>query len=196
MSPFIKTLLAFGGLLFPPVTAANKPIAKRGNNNGVLHGVDTPTGYPSNCTYPSKFFRQLINHPESGKFSASPIDEHDAATSETFLQQYSVIDDFFKPGGPIMFAQGPEDPYQCPEHFTLFEYAIELGALVVGIEHRFFGLSSRGNLSYANQLKWPTASLASLTLENVLMDSVELIKWVKSTVPGAEDGKVISFGAS
>lgn len=195
MSTFTQALFAFGGLLLIPASAVNGLTVHHNNDNGALQGVDKPTGNPANCTYPTKFFRQLVNHPTSGQFPQTGANDN-SATSETFLQQYSVIDDFFKPGGPILFYQGPEDPMQCPESFTLFEYAIELGAMVVGIEHRFFGLSVPSGLLYDNQLEWPTSSLTSLTLENVLMDSVELIKWVKSSVPGAKDSKVVSFGGS
>ena len=175
-----------------------KSTLKSRHDGDALEGVDGKTINPLNCTYPSKMFRQLVNHPTSASnFSGQGHDhEQDSGDTKTFLQQYKVIDDYFKPGGPIMFFQGAEHELECFEIYSLFEYAIEVGALVVGIEHRFFGLSVPGNLSYENQLGWPASAMSSLTLENVLMDSVELVKWVKSTVPGAQDSHVIAFGGS
>jgi hypothetical protein len=77
-----------------------------------------------------------------------------------------------------------------------YQYAEALGALFIGIEHRFWGLSVPGDLSYADVLHWPTSALMSLTLDNVIMDSVELVNWVKSTVPGASNSKVITVSGS
>lgn len=66
----------------------------------------------------------------------------------------------------------------------------------MSIEHRFYGLSVPGNLSWADQVHWPVSALSSLTLDNVIMDSVELVNWVKRTVPGTSNSKVITIGGS
>ena len=202
MGQLIKRLLSFCGL-FSNALATSIPqqthhgVATIRSEDGALQGVDGKLINPMNCTYPSQLFRQLVNHPKKdGHPSLSLTDNNISDTSETFLQQYKVIDDFFKPGGPILFYQGPEDPLGCFEYFSFMEYAEDIGALVVGIEHRFFGLSVPGNLSWTDQLSWPTSSLSSLTIDNVLLDAVELVKWIRSTVPGAKESKTISFGAS
>ena len=37
--------------------------------------------------------------------------------------------------------------------------------------------------------------MTSLTLGNVLLDAVELLTWIKSTIPGAKESKVITYGS-
>lgn len=125
-----------------------------------------------------------------------PTCDSTSGGNDTFLQQYQVITDFYQPGGPILFLQGPEDPLLCVEDFAVYQYGAALGALVVTVEHRYFGHSVPGNLSWAEVDLWPTAALASLTLHNVLMDSVELLRWIKSTVDGAHGSKIVTFGGS
>lgn len=57
------------------------------------------------------------------------------------------------------------------------------------LEHRFFGLSNPfGNDSFTNE------NLGLLTLDNVLLDAVNFVEWIRSTVQGAQDSKVIVMG--
>lgn len=167
----------------------------RADTNKALKGVDTPTGNPANCTYPTRYFRQLVDHSKNeGDYILNGID---SSKSATFLQQYQMITDYFKPGGPILFYQGAEAPLSCLEYQVHLQYAIELGGIAVSLEHRFFGLSIPvADLSYENNLEWPTSALASLTLDNVLLDSVTFLEWIRSSVPGAERSKIIGFGGS
>lgn len=46
------------------------------------------------CSHPTMFYDQRVNHsdPDSG----------------TFKQQYQLVLDYYKPGGPILFYQGAE----------------------------------------------------------------------------------------
>jgi dipeptidyl-peptidase-2/lysosomal Pro-X carboxypeptidase len=46
------------------------------------------------------------------KTLAQSID-HFGASNETFQQRYSYFDEFYKPGGPIMFFQGEEGNGDC-----------------------------------------------------------------------------------
>ena len=66
------------------------------------------------------------------------------------------------------------------------------------IEHRYFGISMPGNGSYTynNQDSWPNSFMAPLTFENILLDSVTLVSWIKSTVPGVNESKVVVVGGS
>ena len=203
MRNLTKILSAFSALLLPQASTAHQndredvhyPM-QRGDNN-VPIGEPGGIVNPSNCTHPSKLFQQLVNHPSSSTYTQNaPTRDNASDGTETFLQQYTVIYDFFQQGGPILFYQSPESPLSCLEDFAIYEYPVELGALIVGIEHRFFGLSVPGNLSYADQIEWPLSSLGSLTLKNVMMDSVELLQHVESTVPRAKDSKVFAFGGS
>jgi len=51
-------------------------------------------GNKGNCSHPTAFFEQLV--------------DHSTGSGETFAQQYQVIDDYFQPGGSIIFYQGAE----------------------------------------------------------------------------------------
>jgi hypothetical protein len=60
-----------------------------------ISSVSTATALAGiNCTHPTAFYDQVINH----------SDPH----SGTFKQQYQIIMDHYKPGGPILFMQGAE----------------------------------------------------------------------------------------
>lgn len=82
---------------------------------------------------------------------------------------------------------------QRAENLEFIDYAQELGAIVAVLEHRFFGESFPSGLNDSNATP---ADFAPLTLENVLLDSVTFADWIKSTVPGASESKVIVEGGS
>lgn len=127
----------------------------------------------------TQFFDQKVDH-KSG---------YNSGSSPTFKQQYQVISDYYKPGGPIFFYQGAESPaLLCVEELVMTEWAKEVGAYLVGIEHRFFGKSIPSNDSDV------TEKYETLTLDNVMADSVELISHLKSTTPEIASAKVIIFG--
>ncbi|KAH8808664.1 peptidase S28 [Xylogone sp. PMI_703] len=131
----------------------------------------------SNCS--TQLFPQLIDHGNSSSSNA------------TFLQRYQVNSTHFKPGGPIFYYQQAETAiFACLEDLILPEWAAELGALVITLEHRFFGLSSPSNATN------PIEKYKSLTLENVMLDAVTFVEHMKRTVPGAKDSKVIVTGGS
>jgi len=55
-------------------------------------------------------------------------------------QRYWVRDDLYKEGGPVFFqfgGEGPADGYI--DSFYWQTYAAELGALLIVLEHRFYG---------------------------------------------------------
>ncbi|KAI1385661.1 serine carboxypeptidase S28-domain-containing protein [Hypoxylon trugodes] len=144
-----------------------------------------PTGNPSGCNHTTHFFPQKLYHTGN------------SSSNKTFLQQYQLITDFYRPGGPILFYQGAETAaFICAEQISIFDFAKTLGALVVSIEHRYFGISIPYGLKWEENPVWPTESLDPLTIENVSLDTISLLRWVKKTVPGAEDSKAILFGGS
>lgn len=123
-------------------------------------------------------FTQLINHSSND--------------SATFQQQFQLDVSNFKPGGPILFLQGAESATPMTNSTVysnvISEYAVELQAIVVAIEHRYFGYS------FPPDFDGSTKSYSALTLDNVLMDSVALINHIKKSVPGAQDSKVVATG--
>src|SRR5262249_48677257 len=141
------------------------------------------TGNPAKCASPSKFYVQTINHDNQ---NGSYLD-----TNSTFLQQYQLIDTYYKPGGPIFFQQMAESPMTCVEDTHIPEWAKEVGALIVALEHRYFGLSCPYGLNYTERSSWKPGVLKPLTLENVLGDGVGFVSWVKQVAyPAARDAKV------
>lgn len=76
------------------------------------------------------------------------------------------------------------------EWTILPEWAAELGALIITLEHRFFGLS------YPSKDRDPITKFQSLTLENVMLDAVAFIGHIKNTTEGAKESKVLVMGGS
>nr|POE88044.1 lysosomal pro-x carboxypeptidase [Quercus suber] len=150
---------------------------RRGTNNSNDTFNQTASD-ESACSHPTESFTQ-------------PLDHFDSAGNQTFQQRYQIIDQFFKPGGPILFYQGAETAaFACIEKTSLYEFAEETGALALSLEHRFFGNSAPFSLNFSDNAEWPTKDLASLTLDNVLLDSVRFVEWIQSTIPGVEYSKL------
>lgn len=114
--------------------------------------------------------------------------DHNSNSTATFNQQYYLVTDYFKPGGPILFLQGPESPLNPIENHDFMDWAEELGAIVASLEHRFFGKS------LPSSFDGTTASYAPLTLENVMEDAVTFLDFIKKNVTGAADSKAIVEG--
>lgn len=120
--------------------------------------------------------------------------DHGSSDNITFQQDYQLDTTRFKPGGPILFYQGAENSQiNCIEYNHFDDIADELGAIVAGLEHRFFGDSFPDGVSEASV---SAKDWASLNLENVLLDSVTFVEWIKKTVPGAENARTIITGGS
>lgn len=154
--------------------------------NSLLQSANSTVGNPAHCPSATKWFPQLIDHTKTYN-----------ATNNTFLQQYQVVDTYYKPGGPIFFWQSVEEPYRCSEMTPIFDWAAELGSLVIGIEHRYFGNSCPYGLNYTDRASWDTKLLEPLSLDNVLMNGVTFVTYVKEVAyPAAKDGKVIMISGA
>ena len=130
--------------------------------------------------YTPKFFTQKLDHRSN--------------SSTTFQQQYQLVTDFFQLGGPILYTVSLESSVmRCVESLAFLDYAQELGAIVAVLEHRFFGDSFPPGVSDSNAT---AEDFAPLALDNVLLDSVTFVDWIKSTVTGANKSKVIVEGGS
>lgn len=116
------------------------------------------------------------------------LDHGNASSTATFQQRFQVVTDYFKPGGPLLFHQGAEGVMTAVENTLFYEWAEELEAIVVSIEHRFFGAS------LPKQFDGSPSSFAPLTLENVLDDAIVVANFVKKNATGAANSKVILQG--
>ncbi|KAF2104899.1 hypothetical protein NA57DRAFT_71100 [Rhizodiscina lignyota] len=121
---------------------------------------------PLPCTInPTSFFDQTLNH-DANSGSAS-------AGNGAFKQKYQLNTTHFKPGGPILFYQGAEtSSINCIENTVLQDWAEEMGAMLAGLEHRFFGDSLPAGF---NQTAAAPEQYDPLTLNNTLLDSVNFI---------------------
>ncbi|KAI0599210.1 serine carboxypeptidase S28-domain-containing protein [Biscogniauxia sp. FL1348] len=125
-----------------------------------------------------------------------------ATSQATFSQKYQLDTRFFKPGGPIFFIQSAETGMQSINASDFVDYAPKLGGMVAVLEHRFFSSNSSGDASQsANLVKRNDSSSSNitypdLTFENVLQDGANFVDWIKSTVQGANESKVIYSGSS
>lgn len=83
----------------------------------------------------------------------------------------------------------------CVDFMSVTEWAKDLDALVMILEHRYFGPSCPYGLNYSLKATWDPKLMAPLTLDNVLMDGVNFLNWVKnSAYPTAKDSQVIVTG--
>ncbi|KAI1412085.1 peptidase S28 [Hypoxylon sp. FL1857] len=179
------------GTLLPFLLATTAHSSSYNTSIVVPPASDVPTGNPSGCNQTTHFFPQKLYH--NGNSSLSGAGK---GGNNTFLQQYQIITDFYRPGGPILFSQGAETDFECLERLSLYDHAKELGALLVAIEHRYYGISIPFGLKFKDNANWPTSSLEPLTLENIALDTISFLRWVKKTVPGAANSKAILVGAS
>ncbi|KAI8966151.1 hypothetical protein F5Y11DRAFT_214551 [Daldinia sp. FL1419] len=119
------------------------------------------------------------------------------ASSATFKQRYQLITQYFEPGGPILFVQSAETGMPHINSTDFIDYAPKLGALVAMLEHRFFGDFRHGSYpQHYNPLNVTNETFDSLTLDNVLQDGVDFVNWIKKTVLGAANSRVIYGGSS
>ena len=114
--------------------------------------------------------------------------DHNSSANTTFNQRYQIFSDHFQPGGPILLYQTAESDIVAVENSNFFDIAEELGALVISLEHRFFGTS------LPQMYNGTLSDLAPLTMENVLEDAVTFLNFVKQNVTGAANSKVIVTG--
>ncbi|KAJ1720159.1 hypothetical protein LPJ53_005181 [Coemansia erecta] len=131
---------------------------------------------------------------------AQPVDHFGNTSSglAQWQQQYMINATYYQPGGPVFLITPGETPltryYADTTHLNTL--AQSLHALVVAIEHRFYGDSNP-------TLDLSAASLQYLTIPNVLADFASFTRSVKQqpskVFPGLavpENSRVIFFGGS
>jgi hypothetical protein len=126
-----------------------------------------------------------------------PID-HRTPELGSFHQRYYWNHTFWQPGSPIVvFLPGEQSAehyivYSQPEFSTVGVIAENLGAAVIVPEHRYYGSSSPFS-------ELTTANLTYLTVENALMDVVNLaqhivLPWANTSASTASDVPWILVG--
>jgi hypothetical protein len=146
--------------------------------------ANTSTIVTASCVLSTFFFNQTLDHDLNSTYPS--------AGDGTFQQQYQLNTTYFRPDGPILFVQSGEGPIACAESTIFWDWAKEMGAIVASIEHRYFGLSLPDGF---NSSTASPSQYAYLTMNNTLLDSVNFVDWIKNTVPGAKNSKVITIGS-
>uniref|UniRef100_G3U346 Serine protease 16 n=1 Tax=Loxodonta africana TaxID=9785 RepID=G3U346_LOXAF len=127
---------------------------------------------------------------DDGSFQQK-LDHFSKNSSELWPQRYFFNDVFYKPGGPVFLLIGGSDTI-CESWIstnnTWVSYAERLGALLILLEHRFYGHSQpTGNVS--------TASLHYLSSRQALADIVNFRIKIAEKV-GLTKNKWVAFGCS
>ncbi|KAN0044793.1 hypothetical protein ACTA71_006316 [Dictyostelium dimigraforme] len=153
-------------------------------NKGLKHRIP---GYDSN---PSNNRRVNPNDPPVQWFT-NRVDHYDPQNSNTFKQKFYVNDTYYTPGSPVFYILGGEGPVGASYvtgHFVFNQYAQKFNALLVAIEHRFYGDSiPMGSLSLEN--------LKFLTTQQALADYAAFVPFLSQKY-NTGSSKWISFGGS
>lgn len=120
------------------------------------------------------------------------LDHFDPRNSAKWQQRYFTNDTFYRPGGPVFLmlgGEGPASPIDVGGHFILNEYAQRFNALVLSIEHRFYGKSvPTRDLSNAN--------LRFLNSEQALADFAMFRQYISEKLALPKTTKWVAFGGS
>lgn len=118
------------------------------------------------------------------------LDHFNSTEKRTWKQRYWTEDKYWKVGQPIFVQFGGEGPISSAyvDSFQMANYGKEHGALLVAVEHRFYGGSKPlPSLS--------TANLHYLSVDQALADFNHLILTLKEKLNSTQS-KVVVFGCS
>eukprot|EP01104_Vermistella_antarctica_P013245 TRINITY_DN3980_c0_g2_i1.p1 TRINITY_DN3980_c0_g2~~TRINITY_DN3980_c0_g2_i1.p1 ORF type:complete len:497 (-),score=109.39 TRINITY_DN3980_c0_g2_i1:49-1539(-) len=139
-------------------------IFKGALNEGLVRNGQLRDGSSINAA-PEQWFEQATDH-------------YDPQNTDTWKQRYYVNSTFFLGDGhPVLYmlgGEGPLNPTDVADHFILPTYAAKLGALIVSVEHRFYGAS----IPTANT---STANLRLLSSQQALADFAYFIESYSSS---------------
>nr|GLL24700.1 lysosomal Pro-X carboxypeptidase-like [Ipomoea trifida] len=183
MNSRILLLLFFSycAISFAKTTSTFPTIIKPGGFSAAF------TKATANQLYDTKYFTQILDH-----FTFTPQSYH------TFQQRYLINDRYWggaKNMAPIFVYMGGEDDIEAfaRETGSIIQYAPHFNALVVFIEHRFYGKS----LPFGGEKEAISSSktLGYLSSTQALADYATLIIDLKNNLTAA-DSPVVVFGGS
>lgn len=105
------------------------------------------------------------------------VDHFNESDSRTFLQQFQVYPNYYKPGGPIILIVGPERqiyPFEIYVSSVFSYFAPNLNGFIVATEHRYYGSS----LPFGSD-SFNLDSLKYLTINQSLADYESIISYIK-----------------
>eukprot|EP00768_Dysnectes_brevis_P000676 gnl/Dysnectes_brevis/1149_a1283_2893.p1 GENE.gnl/Dysnectes_brevis/1149_a1283_2893~~gnl/Dysnectes_brevis/1149_a1283_2893.p1 ORF type:complete len:485 (+),score=129.71 gnl/Dysnectes_brevis/1149_a1283_2893:1376-2830(+) len=150
------------------------------NSRSVI--TDGPRSNRNDLPKEQFFDQQLVDH-----FARFP--NHTGYWS----QRYYVNDTSYTgPGAPVLLMIGGEAPETADvisgDYFMINEYAEQMGALIVDIEHRFYGSSWPATLS--------NEDLQLLNADQAMADIATFWVWFRDTYLDGQDTAVFTVGGS
>ncbi|EFA77060.1 hypothetical protein PPL_09813 [Heterostelium album PN500] len=119
------------------------------------------------------------------------VDHFNQANQQTFQQRYIVNDAYWNGNGPVFFMLNGEGPMSLGTVTGLqfVNWAQEFGALIVTLEHRYFGASfTTEDLS--------TDNLQYLSSQQALADNAAFRQFIAETLNVPASSQWVSFGGS
>ncbi len=118
------------------------------------------------------------------------VDNFDVKNNATYSQRYYVNDKYWNKGvGPVFYEIGGEGTLNGPPGGYIEQLAAKQGALLIALEHRFYGESiPNGNIK--------TENYRFLTVEQALADLSAFTDFYKSTVSESKAVPWFVFGGS
>lgn len=134
-------------------------------------------------------YGKLRSADSTAKTWDAPVDHFDVASKSTFKQRYYVNDQYWSGSGPVFYEIGGEGTLNGPPAGFIGELAKNHSALIIALEHRFYGESiPNGNAN--------TENYRFLTVEQALADLSSFTDFYKSLVPKSAGVPWFVFGGS
>jgi len=125
-------------------------------------------------------------------YTEQVIDHFSPDSKGTFKQKYYVNSTNWKgDGSPIFLILGGEGPISASDvstHFVISEYAVQFNAMVISVEHRFYGETQPFNNTSVE-------SLLYLTTQQALADYAQFLEYIVDKY-NCTNSPWISFGGS
>ncbi|KAJ4459260.1 putative Thymus-specific serine protease [Paratrimastix pyriformis] len=135
----------------------------------------------------------------SEQWFTQQLDHYDPFNAKTWQQLYFVNADNYRPGGPVFMHIGGEGPISSHYVYNMsfIPLAQKYGALVLALEHRYYGRSHPTPDMSTENMKWLSSQQALADLANFQMAMSKQFKlpagtrWV--TVGGSYPGCLSAF---
>ncbi|EGC31013.1 hypothetical protein DICPUDRAFT_83068 [Dictyostelium purpureum] len=151
-------------------------------------------GLINGLAYPKNFNEEQVSNisPYTPFWFSQTLDHFDDENTESFSQRYFINDQFYDytNGGPIILyinGEGPVSSAPCQTGDGVVLYGQALNAMIVTLEHRYYGESTPFQDLTTENLKY-------LSSEQALNDLAIFVVWFQSQLSNA--GKIVTIGGS
>lgn len=155
---------------------------------GYLHSLSELPERARNGKAFAKIGQEL--HTSQASTWNAQIDNFNSDDKSTYEQRYYVNDEYWTGSGPVFFSIGGEGTLTGPPSGYIAQLGMNYSALLISLEHRFYGKSIPNQNS-------ETENLQFLTVEQALADLNAFTAYYKSTMdPRTTSVKWFVFGGS